>query len=86
LSTTFPTSPRSPATEPGADRLRGIWYSTEELAELLDVDASTVRRWRCAKPAQGPPFVRISARVTLYSARDVERWLEHRRIDPEEVT
>ncbi len=86
VSTTLPTSPSSLATEPGVDRLRGVWYSTEELAELLGVDASTIRRWRCARPAQGPPFVRFSARVTLYSAQDVERWLEHRRIDPEEVT
>jgi len=65
--------------------LQGGWYSTEELAEMLGVDPSTIRRWRNAHPAQGPPFVRLSSRVTLYSAGDVERWLAHHRVDPEEA-
>ena len=38
------------------------WYSTEELAELLGIDPSSLRRWRTAQPLQGPPFVRLSAR------------------------
>jgi predicted DNA-binding transcriptional regulator AlpA len=71
------------ADSPGL--LRGGWYSTEELADMLGVDSSTIRRWRTARPAQGPPFVRLSSRVTLYSARDVERWLARRRVDPEEA-
>jgi predicted DNA-binding transcriptional regulator AlpA len=62
--------------------LAGRWYSTEELADLLGVDASSVRRWRTARPPQGPPFVRLSARVTIYSAGDVEAWLRSRRVDP----
>jgi transposase-like protein len=67
----------------GGDLLDGDWLSTEELARLLGVDPSTIRRWRTARPAQGPPFVRMSARVTVYSASDVRRWLKRRRIDPE---
>ncbi|MFI0776131.1 helix-turn-helix transcriptional regulator [Streptomyces sp. NPDC021212] len=58
------------------------WYTTEELARLLKVDASTLRRWRTARPAQGPPFVRLSGRVVLYSAVDVRQWLAERRTVP----
>ena len=67
----------------GGDLLDGEWLSTEELATLLGVDPSTIRRWRTARPTQGPPFVRLSSRVTVYSTSDVRRWLERRRIDPE---
>ena len=56
--------------------------STEELAELLDVDTSTIRRWCTARPVQGPPFIQISDRVVKYATADVERWLSGRRIDP----
>ncbi len=58
------------------------WLTTDELAEHLGVDASTLRRWRTARPAQGPPFVRLSSRVTLYSVLDVECWLVTSRVDP----
>jgi hypothetical protein len=67
------------------DLLTGHWYSTEELAALLGVDPSSIRRWRTADPPQGPPFVRLSARVTVYSATDVEEWLRRRRTDPEQA-
>lgn len=70
------------ATLVSADLLLGRWYSTDELAELLGVDASSVRRWRTARPPQGPPFVKVSARVTMYSAADIETWLRSRRVDP----
>lgn len=65
-----------------ADLITSRWYSTEELAELLGVDPSSVRRWRTSRPPQGPPFVRLSARHTIYSTSDVEAWLRSRRIDP----
>lgn len=65
--------------------LTGRWLTTEELAELLDVDGSTVRRWRTSRPVQGPPFVQLSERVTMYSAHDVEHWLRSRRIDPDKA-
>jgi predicted DNA-binding transcriptional regulator AlpA len=58
------------------------WYSTDELAELIGVDASSLRRWRTALPLQGPPFVRVSARKTIYNSADVETWLASRRVDP----
>lgn len=58
------------------------WYSTDELAEMLGIDASSLRRWRTTEPLQGPPFVRLSARRTIYNAADVEAWLRARRVDP----
>src|SRR4051812_10205594 len=58
------------------------WYSTEHLADLLGIDPSSLRRWRPALPLQGPPFVRLSARKTIYSATDVAQWLRARRTDP----
>jgi len=67
------------------DLLHSGWYTTDEVAALLGVDASTLRRWRSSRPRQGPPFVRLSSRVTLYSVPDVQRWLASRRIDPAEA-
>ena len=67
----------------GGDLLDGDWLSTEDLATLLGVDSLTIRRWRTARPTQGPPFVRLHSRVTVYSPADVRRWLERRRTDPE---
>jgi hypothetical protein len=66
----------------GDDLLDGGWLTTEELAGMLGVDPSTLRRWRTAHPKQGPPFVCLSPRVTLYSTHDVRRWLASRRTDP----
>ncbi len=62
--------------------LGGRWYTTEQLAGLLHVDASTVRRWRTATPMQGPPFVQVSERVFMYHSTDIELWLMSRRVDP----
>jgi hypothetical protein len=64
------------------DLLMGGWWTTEELAELLDIDPSSLRRWRTADPPQGPPFVRLSPQVTRYSTRDVQEWLLSRRTVP----
>ncbi|WP_067476431.1 helix-turn-helix transcriptional regulator [Actinomadura hibisca] len=65
--------------------LLGGWYTTEELAELIGVDPSTLRRWRTVHPVQGPPVVKMSGAVSRYSALDVEQWLRQRRFDPAEV-
>lgn len=65
--------------------LQGQWLTTEELAAILGVDCSTVRRWRTTAPLQGPPFVRVSERVTMYNADDVEKWLREQRVNPDEV-
>ncbi|MEU5761150.1 helix-turn-helix domain-containing protein [Nocardia sp. NPDC047648] len=58
------------------------WYTTEEVARLLQVDASSLRRWRTARPPQGPPFVQVSDRVVRYSRTDVEEYMRAKRVDP----
>ncbi|RVX39748.1 hypothetical protein EDD27_2118 [Nonomuraea polychroma] len=58
------------------------WPGTEEVAALLKVDPSTIRRWRTARPPPGPPFVRLTSRLTLYSVHDLEHWVTQHRIDP----
>lgn len=58
------------------------FLSTEELAVLLRVDPSTVRRWRTSPPLQGPPFINLSERVTVYSSADVRDWLASHRVVP----
>lgn len=60
-----------------------VTLTTEELAKLLRVDPSTVRRWRTAEPKQGPPFIKMSERATLYLWEDVREWLRSRRTTPE---
>ncbi|EFE78996.1 predicted protein [Streptomyces filamentosus NRRL 15998] len=62
--------------------LTNSWYSTRDLAACLRVDTSTLRRWRTARPPQGPPFVAVSERVVMYSTVDVEEWLRCRRTIP----
>ena len=59
------------------------WFSTNELADFLGVDPSSLRRWRTARPPQGPPWVKVSDRVTVYRRADVHAWLRGRRTDPE---
>ncbi|WP_458686414.1 helix-turn-helix domain-containing protein [Nocardia tengchongensis] len=62
--------------------LESGWYTTEEVASILKVDPSSLRRWRTARPPQGPPFVQISGRVTRYNGADILAYLTRRRIDP----
>lgn len=76
--------PGSSSTDPSG-LLGSGWYSTDEVAALIGVDDSTLRRWRTSKPLQGPPFVRLSSRITVYSVPDVEAWLKSRRIVPGEA-
>ena len=70
-----------------SDELLGAqWYTTEEFACLIGVDASTIRRWRTSRPMQGPAFVQLSSRVTKYHADDIARWLRSHRVDPDETS
>lgn len=48
-------------------------------------ESLAAHRWRTARPRQGPPFICLSSRVTLYSMHDVRRWLASRRTDPARV-
>jgi len=75
------TAPPSLPTPLPGPLLAGL-LTTEEVAKVVGVDTSTVRRWRTSNPVQGPPFIKISDRVTKYSAADVDEWLLSLRIDP----
>lgn len=55
--------------------------TTEEVARILRRDPSTLRRWRTTRPVQGPPFIRLTDRVTVYDIEDVRAWLAGRRVD-----
>lgn len=80
LISTQNSSPNSDET--AMDLLHSGWYTTDEVAALLGVDPSTLRRWRTMSPPQGPPFVRLTARVTMYSIPDVGAYLVASRVDP----
>jgi len=67
-----------PVVEPGP-----ILLTTEVVAKMIGVDPSTLRRWRTSRPIQGPPFIKISDRVTKYHPQDVEKWLDRCRVTPE---
>ncbi|WP_432040666.1 helix-turn-helix transcriptional regulator [Streptomyces cucumeris] len=76
------TTPPRPANEDQPAIDADEWYTTNELARLVKVDASTLRRWRTHSPPQGPPFVRLCGRVILYGAADVRQWMASRRVCP----
>ena len=67
-------APAGPRTSP--------LLTTEEVARLLRVDPSSVRRWRAERPPQGPPFIRLSELVVLYDTSDLHTWLADRRTIP----
>ena len=69
-------------TEEGEAKAAQTLLTTEQVAAMIGVDPSTLRRWRTAEPVQGPPFIPISERVTKYRAEDVQRWLDRLRVDP----
>ncbi|QIS19554.1 helix-turn-helix transcriptional regulator [Nocardia terpenica] len=57
-------------------------YTTGQVAKLLGVDESTLRRWRRATPIQGPGFIHLSQRVVMYPADDLETYLQSRHVLP----
>jgi hypothetical protein len=73
----------TPLSDPDDGGTAEAFITTEELARMLRVDPSTVRRWRTVRPIQGPPFIQLSERVIMYSRDDVRKWLIARRVIPE---
>jgi hypothetical protein len=67
----FAAMSESETTLEGYMTTRMELVTTEELASLLRRDPSTLRRWRTSRPAQGPPFLRLSGGVTMYDMADV---------------
>jgi hypothetical protein len=79
ITETIAVPPRSHSV-PDSDALDDGMLSTEDVAKLLGVDASTLRRWRTAEPPLGPPFISIAERVTKYCKCDVRQWIALRRV------
>ena len=67
----------SPVSLNPADRLK-----TPEAAAFLGLEPITLRCWRCAQT--GPAYYRNGKRI-LYEVRDLQKWLEARRVTHEEV-
>lgn len=82
-SPTDPTSTDDLWEAAMTEMTRLTWYSTEELAELLGIDPSSLRRWRTCIPLHGPAFVRVSPRKVIYKVEDVNAWLDSNRTDPQ---
>jgi len=56
----------------------GACYTTEEMARILKVDPSTLRRWRRLEKPKGPRATFISERVWRYYHVDFVEWLNKR--------
>lgn len=57
-----------------------LFYTTAEMAEMLNVDPSTLRRWRRQNPPRGPKATRITARSWRYYHADFIEWLNEIRL------
>lgn len=51
-----------------------------EAAELLGVEASTLRQWRWR--GEGPPHYKISRQRVVYLRSEVLEWRDRGRVDP----
>ena len=56
-----------------------FFYTTEEMAKILKVDSSTLRRWRRLKIPKGPKATCISERTWRYYHADFVGWMNERR-------
>ncbi len=45
-----------------------------DLPRYLPIAAQTAARWACA--GQGPPFIKVGARLVAYRAGDLREWLQ----------
>jgi hypothetical protein len=56
-----------------------FFYTTKEMAKILKVDPSTLRRWRRLKIPKGPKATCISERTWRYYHADFVEWMNERR-------
>jgi hypothetical protein len=77
---TASVTPISPAASwPMTEFAVDFFYTTEEMAKILKVDSSTLRRWRRLKIPKGPKATCISERTWRYYHADFVEWLNGRR-------
>jgi hypothetical protein len=72
-------TPISPADWPMTQFAVDFFYTTEEMAKILKVDSSTLRRWRRLKIPKGPKATCISERTWRYYHADFVEWMNERR-------
>jgi hypothetical protein len=77
---TASVTPISPAaSRPISQFTVDAFYTTEEMAKILRVDPSTLRRWRRLTKPKGPTATPISERTWRYYHADFAEWLNRRR-------
>jgi hypothetical protein len=77
---TASVTPISPAANwPMTQFAVDFFYTTEEMAKILKVDPSTLRRWRRLKIPKGPKATYISERIWRYYHADFVEWMNGRR-------
>ncbi|WP_018952492.1 helix-turn-helix transcriptional regulator [Thioalkalivibrio sulfidiphilus] len=61
------------------DKPRDYLAETDETSEYIHTSPRTLIRWR--NEGKGPPYIKAGHRV-LYRKRDVDAWLEGRKVIP----
>ncbi|MBJ7327276.1 MAG: helix-turn-helix domain-containing protein [Chthoniobacterales bacterium] len=77
---TASVTPISPdANWPMTQFVVDFFYTTVQMANILNVDPSTLRRWRRLEKPNGPKATCISERTWRYHHADFVEWLNTRR-------
>lgn len=50
------------------------YLNSEQAAEYLGISAATLKNWR--KRGDGPPFIKVNARVISYIRCDLDAWMD----------
>ena len=58
------------------DLLAGTWLTARQVADRLQVDNETLRRW--AREGSGPPFVQIAKATRRYPEAGLKAWIRER--------
>ena len=53
-----------------------IYLNSEQTADYLGISVATLKNWR--KRGDGPPFIKVNARVIRYQHCDLEAWMDGR--------
>ncbi|GEM_PF-1053633 len=69
-----------PAAEPRERKVDRALLTTQEAAQYLQIEESTLTNWRCTK-RYGVPFIRVG-RLIRYRLSDLEAFLESRTVRP----
>jgi predicted DNA-binding transcriptional regulator AlpA len=54
--------------------------NTAQAAELLGIRPATLRGWKAQR--LGPPFIQLSPRCVRYDERDIQLYVDERRVVP----